>query len=123
MNEDFYGSIDKLVEFGLSGQLAQSMMATMNSVMANMNMPNYSVINQIAMENSVAVKPVSQKRFYAAINEEIKGPLTADELQHLMATREVTEDTLVWYQGLPGWAQAGVLDELRIMLNNIPPTL
>ena len=41
MNEDFYGSIDRLVEFGMSTKIADAMMNAMNSSMANMQMPNY----------------------------------------------------------------------------------
>lgn len=115
MSNDFYGSIDRLVEFGLSGQLALSMMQTMNSVMANMQMPNYAVNNKIDMTSPVALPPTNEKRFFMAIDKAPVGPLSMDELAEKEAKEELTKDTLIWYKGLPGWVEAKKLEELTLL--------
>ena len=114
MTNDFYGSIDKLVDFGMSGQLAQSMMQTMNTVIANTQIPNYSLNNKIDMTNQVAVSPVEQ-RFYVVINDSTIGPLSMDELSLKVVQKDITGESLVWYKGLPGWVEAKKLEELTLL--------
>ena len=123
MNEDFYGSIDRLVEFGMSNKVATSMISAMNQTMANMQMPNYATVNQINMQSNVAPKPVSEKRFFAAIQDAPVGPLTKEELMQKIALGEVTQESLVWYQGLPGWAQAKALSDVVILFSQVPPAM
>lgn len=123
MNEDFYGSIDRLVEFGMSTKIADAMMNAMNSSMANMQMPNYTRVNQINMQSNVAPAPVNPKKYFAAIGDKPVGPMDSDELKQKIALQEVTQDTLIWYQGLPGWAQAKSLSEVQILFSQVPPAL
>lgn len=123
MNEDFYGSIDRLVEFGMSTKIADAMMNAMNRSMANMQMPNYTRVNQINMQSNVAPTPVNPKKYFAAIGDKPVGPMDSDELKQKIALQEVTQDTLIWYQGLPGWAQAKSLSEVQILFSQVPPAL
>lgn len=121
MSDGFYTSIDKLVAFGLNNSLATSMVETMNNAMATMNMPNYAKNNRIDMTNQVAVTPATTKRFFVVAKENTVGPLDKDGLSQMIANRDVTKESLVWYQGLPGWVKAGELSELVILFNQIPP--
>lgn len=123
MNDGFYTSIDKLVAFGMNNSLATSMMQTINQAMANMQMPDYAKNNKIDMTSQVTPTAVDTKRFFAAVDDKAIGPLTKNELLQMMANREVTKETLVWYHELPGWAKAGDLSELVLMFNQIPPQL
>lgn len=123
MNEDFYGSIDRLVEFGMSDKVAKAMMNAMNSAMVNMQMPNYTKINQINMASSVAVKPIPTKKYFVGIGDEPIGPLDIDELKQKAAVGDLTPETLVWYQGLPGWAKASHLSEVNVIFGQLPPEL
>lgn len=123
MNDDFYGSIDRLIEFGLSGRLANAMIQTMNNAMANMQMPDYANNNKIDMTNNVAVTPTSEKRFFVAMEHNPVGPLDKDELQQKVVAHEIDGDTLVWYQGLPGWVEAKKLDEICLIFNQVSPKI
>lgn len=123
MNEDFYGSIDRLVEFGMSSKVADAMINAMNQTMANMQMPNYQRVNQINMQSNVAVPSVSPRRFFVGIDNAPVGPLDIDELKQKIASKELTPETLVWYQGLPGWAQAKTLNEVNILFSQVPPEM
>ena len=49
--------------------------------------------------------------------------MDSDELKQKIALQEVTQDTLIWYQGLPGWAQAKSLSEVQILFSQVPPAL
>lgn len=123
MNEDFYGSIDRLVEFGMSSKVADAMINAMNQTMANMQMPNYTRVNQINMQSNVAVPTMPQKKFFVGIENAPVGPLDMDELKQKIASKELTPETLVWYQGLPGWAQAKTLGEVNILFSQVPPEM
>lgn len=123
MNEDFYGSIERLVEFGMSMKVADAMMNAMNQTMANMQMPNYQRVNQINMQSNVAVPPVPQKKFFVGIDNAPIGPLDADELKQKIALGQVTPESLIWCQGLPGWAQAKTLSEVNILFSQVPPEM
>lgn len=123
MNEDFYGSIDRLVEFGMSSKVADAMINAMNQTMANMQMPNYQRVNQINMQSNVAVPTMPQKKFFVGIENAPVGPLDIDELKQKIASKELTPETLVWYQGLPGWAQAKTLSEVNILFSQVPPEM
>lgn len=122
MNDGFYTSIDKLVAFGLNSSLATSMIETMNQAIAAMQLPDYAKNNRIDMTNSVAITP-TEKRFFVAIDEKVVGPVTTNDLLQMMANREVVGDTMVWYHGLPGWAKADDLSELKMLFAEIPPAL
>lgn len=123
MNEDFYGSIDRLVEYGMSDRMATSMIQAMNQAMATMKMPNYSRINQICMQSPVPVPAADVKKFFAAIADKPVGPLGKDELTQRIALGEIQPDTLIWYRGLPGWAPARQLDEVRVLFSMVPPEM
>lgn len=123
MNEDFYGSIDRLVEFGMSSKVADAMINAMNQTMANMQMPNYTRVNQINMQSNVAVPTMPQKKFFVGIENAPVGPLDIDELKQKIASKELTPETLVWYQGLPGWALAKTLSEVNILFSQVPPEM
>lgn len=119
MNEDFYGSIDKLIEFGMSGKVAEAMMNAMNNAMQRMQMPNYTKVNQINMvENPVQMPSPNPKRFYVGINNVPVGPLDIEEMKQRALEGEITPNSLVWYEGLPGWAKVSQLEEIK---NILPP--
>lgn len=115
MDYDFYGSIDRLVEFGMNGNVAQHMIQTMNNAMAQVQLPDYAKINQTTGISSVTTPASSQKRFYAVVEDSSVGPLSYEELQMMVVDKKVDAESLVWYPGLPGWIQASKLSELSLM--------
>ncbi len=50
--------------------------------------------------------------WFAGINGQQVGPLDANGLAQKGAAGELTKDTLVWKQGMPGWQKAGDIQEL-----------
>ena len=51
-------------------------------------------------------------RYWIVENEERIGPMSAEEL----LARNVTDETLVWHEGLTDWTPLGLIDELSSKL-------
>ncbi len=61
--------------------------------------------------------------FFAAINGQRVGPLSMDDLSAKIRAGEITAKTMVWKQGLSGWATAQSVAELGSLLAAVPPPL
>ncbi|MBE6240281.1 MAG: DUF4339 domain-containing protein [Bacteroidales bacterium] len=55
----------------------------------------------------------SQHQFLAVVNGAQKGPFTLEQLKGLAIADVISEDTLVWMQGMPEWVS------LRVCLANL----
>lgn len=64
-----------------------------------------------------------QVNYYVAIDGKQHGPLNKSTLTELIATRQLTRESLVWKQGLANWAQAGDQPDLQDLFTNTPPPL
>jgi hypothetical protein len=45
-----------------------------------------------------------------------KGPVEIEELKSLFASKSITEQTLIWAAGMPGWTELSQLAELLSQL-------
>ena len=69
-----------------------------------------------------APPPVPQAAFHIAVGGQQSGPYTIAQLQQLLAQGQLGKDTLVWKQGMAGWAAAGTVPELQALFAaNTPP--
>jgi hypothetical protein len=59
------------------------------------------------------------KEYYIFINEEQLGPFNIDELK----ARKLSREAKVWFEGLGDWKNASEIDELKTILNSIPPPI
>jgi F0F1-type ATP synthase membrane subunit b/b' len=59
------------------------------------------------------------KQYYIFINEERKGPLTFVELE----LENISNETLVWYDGIPEWKKANEIEELKELFKATPPPI
>ena len=57
------------------------------------------------------------KQYYYTNGSEKFGPYTLDELK----TKEISANTLVWYEGMKDWTAASQVEELSSMFSNTPP--
>lgn len=102
------------MEFGMSMGVAQQMMQTMNHAMTNMQTPQFQ---NLSMQ---VPKPI---HFYALVNDIPQGPFIEEELSsHILANR-VSEETLIWFNGLPGWMKALQIPEVSKLFLLKPPSL
>jgi membrane protease subunit (stomatin/prohibitin family) len=61
--------------------------------------------------------------FFAAVNGQRVGPLSADDLAAKIRSGEITAKTMVWKQGMPGWTVAESVAELGSLFAAVPPPL
>jgi len=59
------------------------------------------------------------KNYYVELNGQQSDALSFEELKD----KNITRDTLVWYEGLDGWKKAGSLDELQQLFKSFPPPI
>ena len=113
-NDNSYGSIEHLMEFGMSMAIAQQMMQTMNNAMQNMSTPQFKNTNV----------PLPQPiHFYALVNDIPQGPLTETELSSHILAKRISEETMIWHGGIPGWMLAKQIPEVAKFFSLMPPQL
>jgi hypothetical protein len=59
------------------------------------------------------------KQYYIFINDERKGPLSFEEIKQ----ENISNDTLVWFEGIPEWNKAHEIEELKELLKATPPPI
>ncbi len=111
MNDDYFFSVNRLVEFGLSLAISQQMVKTMNDAMTNMKTPGTFPNFQ-----------VQQKNFFVLVDGEQKGPLNEDEITKLIVDGKITKETFVWIPGSQGWAFASKINDVNKLFLLTPPS-
>lgn len=114
MNNNSFNSIEKLMEFGMSMAIAQQMMQTMNHAMSNMQTPQF---HNLSMQMP---KPL---HFFALVNDIPQGPFSELEMSNHIISNRVSEETLIWFNGLPGWMKAQQIPEVSKLFLLKPPSL
>ena len=89
----------------IGGAMGQQLAGMMN----NMGQSIQSSIN------TPPPPPIVQ--FFVLVNGQQSGPFQLPQLQQLVATGQLTQQTYVWKQGMPQWALAGQVPELASLFN------
>ncbi|MCL2764495.1 MAG: DUF4339 domain-containing protein [Treponema sp.] len=61
--------------------------------------------------------------YFVNINEQITGPYDTAGLRQLVERGQLTRTSLVWKEGMTGWAAAGTIAELAPLISATPPPL
>ena len=59
------------------------------------------------------------KKYFYSDGKEKHGPLSIDELEQ----EDITNDTLIWFEGLEDWTPARDLDDIKPILEINPPPI
>lgn len=59
------------------------------------------------------------KQYFIFLNKEKQGPYTFSELEKL----NINSNSLIWTKGMDDWTKASNIEELNIILENLPPPL
>ena len=83
----------------------------------------FSLIREILTFNKInkrrGLKFNEMKKYFYSDGKEKHGPLTIDELKQ----KDISKETLVWFEGLYGWKLAGDLDDMKPILELQPPPI
>lgn len=61
--------------------------------------------------------------YYIIVNQKQEGPFTPEQLKQKKNNNELTKETMVWTNGMPGWEKAGDQQELMAIFIATPPPL
>lgn len=111
MNDESFFSVDRLVEFGLSVNIANQMIQMMNESMRQMYTPGAD--NPIRHQSSL---------FYVIIDGNQVGPLSESELSHLVMANKVDANSYVWKPGMSSWKLASEVPEILRIVALSPPS-
>lgn len=59
------------------------------------------------------------RKYFYANGQEKHGPFSFEELKH----NDIKSDTLIWYEGLTNWEPANKVEEMREIIELVPPPL
>jgi len=100
--------------------------AMAGQMMNAMNQGNQQQQHQQAPQQQSGMMPPplpGQVKFFVAINGQQAGPFDVATLSQYATQGQVNRDTMVWREGMPGWAKAGDQAELGSIFGSVPPPL
>ncbi len=108
-----YGNIGQSGNYsgGVEGLMGMAMM----QMMMNQQQPRSS------QAPGAPVPPPMTAQFYVAVNGQQVGPLTLEQVQQMIASGQVNQNTYVWKQGLPNWVPASQVPEIAGLFGAVPP--
>lgn len=65
--------------------------------------------------------PPAAPQFHVAVNGQTTGPFSAATLQQMMGQGQFNRDSMVWTQGMAGWAKAAEVPALASLFASMPP--
>ena len=69
------------------------------------------------------MKTVPQVQYMVGVNGQPAGPFDWNQLQQLVQSGQLTQQTQVWKQGMPAWALAGQVQELLPLFQSQAPAM
>ena len=102
-----------MASMAVGGAVGQNIAGAMNNMMGG--------INQQTTPGTVP-PPIPSVAYHVAVNGQATGPFDATTLAQMVASGQLTANSLVWKNGMAQWAKAGTVDELKNLLaNGMPP--
>lgn len=75
------------------------------------------------MSQMNAQKAVPQVQYMVGVNGQPAGPFDWNQLQRLVQSGQLTQQSQVWKQGMPQWAMAGQVPELQALFVSAAPSM
>lgn len=117
-NVDLGGSGDgfnmaaMMASMAVGGAVGQNIAGAMNNMMGGINQPTQA---------GMTPPPIPTVAYHVAVNGQAAGPFDISMLAQMVASGQLTTDSLVWKTGMTQWAKAGVVDELKNLFSTMPP--
>ena len=94
-----------MASMAVGGVVGQNMAGMMNGMMSNTMMP----------------PPINNVMYHVAVNGQATGPYDIQTLQQMAINGQLKKDTYVWKSGMAQWEYAGNVEDLKGVVNTIPP--
>lgn len=102
-----------MASMAVGGAVGQNIAGAMNNMMGG--------INQQTAPGAVP-PPIPTVAYHVAVNGQATGPFDISVLAQMATAGQLTDDSLVWKNGMAQWAKAGTVDELKnLFANAMPP--
>lgn len=110
---DGFNMAAMMASMAVGGAVGQNIAGAMNNMMGG--------INQQTAPGAVP-PPIPTVAYHVAVNGQATGPFDATTLAQMVASGQLTANSLVWKNGMAQWAKAGTVDELKnLFANAMPP--
>lgn len=96
----------------VGGAVGQNIAGAMNGMMAGVNQP---------IQAGATPPPIPVVAYHVAVNGQATGPYNMSTLAQMASVGQFNANSLVWKAGMPQWAKAETVDELKAVLVGIPP--
>lgn len=102
-----------MASMAVGGAVGQNIAGAMNNMMGGIQQP---------VQSGMTPPPIPTAVYHVAVNGQATGPFDATTLAQMVASGQLTANSLVWKNGMAQWATAGTVDELKNLLaNGMPP--
>lgn len=101
-----------ITNMAVGGAVGKNIAKNMNDVMSSMSQ---------STQTEITPPPVPTTAYYVAVNGQAVGPFDLKVLSEMATSGQLTQDTLVWRNGLTEWIKAESTDDLKALFPNIPP--
>ena len=102
-----------MASMAVGGAVGQNIAGAMNHMMGGIQQP---------VQSGMTPPPIPTAVYHVAVNGQATGPFDATTLAQMVASGQLTANSLVWKNGMAQWAKAGTVDELKNLLaNGMPP--
>ncbi len=120
------GGMDQFMQYNLADSLNNTdgnggtgMDAAMNMMAMNMLKQNMGGNTQ----NINQTPPPLVTQYFVAVNGQQTGPFEYNILQQMTQQGQLTQQTMVWKQGMAAWSAAGQVQELAALFASLPPPI
>ena len=102
-----------MASMAVGGAVGQNIAGAMNNMMGGIQQP---------VQSGMTPPPIPAAVYHVAVNGQATGPFDATTLAQMVASGQLTANSLVWKNGMAQWAKAGTVDELKkLFANAMPP--
>ena len=107
-----FNPVAMMAGMAVGGAVGQNIAGTMSGMMAGVNQP---------VQMGATPPPIPATAYHVAVNGQATGPYDISALTQMASAGQFNADSLVWKAGMPQWAKAETVDELKDIFTNIPP--
>lgn len=109
---DGFNMAAMMASMAVGGAVGQNIAGAMNNMMGG--------INQQTTMGAVP-PPIPTVAYHVAVNGQATGPFDTSALMQMVASGQLSADSLVWKNGMAQWEKAGTVDELKNLFSTMPP--